>query len=168
MKGRKRKPGRRGATGRLIQVQNDWAIMAPVLTKRCSVLGWEPTQENMRRVRGHEGGTTWGLLYLVGAITREQYETAIAFAILRADWLRSIAAPRLQGSDMDPDNRGQSLEAENVRRVRAVRAAYLAADRALRNAGVLPTRAVFRVLDGQAPDVEMLRVGLDALRGRTR
>lgn len=174
MTGRKRKGGKREPNGRHKRdpkAETEWLAMEHVLRRRCRELGWwnpekrkNPSVEDMRRARDQNAGTPWGQLYLREIITRQQCETMTAFANLRHDWLQSIAAPSQHGSDMNPDNRGQSLSAENVARVRAIRAAYLAADRALRAAGVQPARAVFLVLEGETPNIEMLRLGLDALR----
>lgn len=177
MTGRKRKAGKRKPSGRLSQptrAETEWLAMETVLSNRCRQLGWwnpekakKPSVESLRRARDQNAGTPWGRLYLREIITRHQCETMTGFANLRAEWLQSIGAPSQHGSDMDPDNRGQSLAAENVAKVRAIRAAYLAADRALRASGVLPTRAVFMLLDGQEPNIEMLRIGVDAL-GKVR
>ena len=167
-RGRKRKAGKREPSGRLQRdpaAETEWLVMEPVLRRRCREIGWRPSVENMRKVRGPEGGTAWGHLWLRQQITREQHDAAVWFDRLRADYLRAICAPVQKGSDMDPDNRGASLMAENERRNRAIRAAYIEAEAALRNAGRRASLAVFGLMAGGThPHVESLRAGLDAIR----
>lgn len=161
-KGKREKNGRHQ---RDPKEETEWLTLEPVLRRRCDELGWPATVDNMRAVRGHEGGTLWGHLHLREVITRPMYEAATTFANLREEYLISIAAPAQRGSDMNPDGRGASLTAENVDRARAVRAAYLAADRALRASGVLPSRAVWLMYEGQEPNARLLAIGLGALVG---
>lgn len=164
---RRRKQGRRERNGRLqrdTQVETEWLAMEHTLRRRCGELGWKATVENMRKVRGHEGGTLWGKLYLLERIDRPMYEAACEFVSLREGWLASIAAPGMVCGSMEQGARGASLVAENVRRVLALRAAYLAADRALRASGVLATRAVHLALfEGEVTSEAQLQVGLGAL-----
>ena len=134
--GRKRKQGKRQPDGR-IAPQTDWQIMEPVLRRRCRELGWAETVDNMRKVKGQEGGTRWGKLYLAGDLDRRQYEAAEWFATKRVQYLRSVDAPKEHPKtcSMSPEPSGGSYSGESVEAVRRVRIEYLGADRLLRDAG---------------------------------
>ena len=122
----KRKPGKREKNGRLQRDPKDeteWLTMEHVLQRRCRELGWyrERTDkktgkmertyrvEDMRKVRGHEGGTLWGQLYLLKQIERPEYEAASAFVSLRERWLASIAAPGSSSSSWSAESISGSL-----------------------------------------------------------
>ena len=134
--GRKRKQGKRQPDGR-IAPETGWSIMEPVLRRRCRELGWRETVENMRKVKGQEGGTRWGQLYLAGDLDRRQYEAAEWFATKRTQYHRSIDAPKEHPKtcNMAGEPSGGAHSAESVEAVRRVRVEYLDAENALRTAG---------------------------------
>lgn len=103
---RRRKAGEREPNGRLKRIsaeESKFEAMRHVLEKRCHDLGWRPTFDNLKKVQGQEGGTKWGVLFLLGKITEPQKNAASWFSELHADYLRSIDAPKpfaASGSDM--------------------------------------------------------------------
>ena len=162
------------------QRETDLEVMAPVLLRRRKELGWKPEAkydvdgkpiltaeivDQMKKLKGQEGGTPWGHLYLRGDITDRQQQAANAFWMMRQDYLKAIYAPKESPKcgSMDPDARGVTLMAENVRWARAARLRYQDAETVLRASGPTAVRAVNALLNEQSVVLHHLILGLDTL-----
>lgn len=167
--GRPRKQGRRERNGRPKRrpaSETDWQTIEPVLRRRCAELGLRPTLENMRSVRGQEGGTPWGKLWIKDEITRRQHDAARWYAEARARYLRAIAAPKETPSCSSyGDTRGRSL-VENVKGDMAARAAFTAVDCLLNGMGRSYKRAIMGLLEEQPVSLVHLKKALDAVAGK--
>lgn len=165
-KGRPRKAGKRHPNGRLAQ-PTGWEIMTPVLERRCKQIGLAPTVENMRAVKGQEGGTTWGKLLLSGQIDQRQHDACKWFATLRAAYHRSIDAPKETPKCGDLEGLGgMSAGMDDAEVCRRIRVQYKLAEALLRDCGrqsVLAVMACVREEPMRPGQIGALRVGLSVL-----
>lgn len=162
--GRKRKLGAREANGRL-QRETDWQVLEPSLRRRCAELGIRPTLENMRMVRGQDGGTPWGKLFIKGEITRRMADALQAFWLMRQQYLHSIDAPREhpKGCNATLEPSGASLRGENVDWARRVRQEYLAVEKVLFVAGRAYLLTAKAHVQEMPVRIEQLRHGAELL-----
>ena len=162
------------------QRETDLEVMAPVLLRRRRELGMTPDAkydvdgkpiltaeivDQMKKLKGQEGGTPWGHLYLRGDITDRQQQAASAFWMMRQDYLKAIYAPKESPKcgSMDPDARGATLMAENVDWAKSARIRYASAEKVLLQSGPTAARAVNALLAEQRVVLHHLILGLDAL-----
>ena len=73
------------------QRETEWETKLPVLEKRCDMLGWRKTYENLQKVDKY--GTAWGLYFLGGLLNRRRFEAADQFAVLRRDYVIAEGLP---------------------------------------------------------------------------
>lgn len=120
----------------------------------------------------------FGRLYLVGALTRTQYEAAERLSEVVKRY-RRLLAPHVEVKAFDPESMatfGQSpedLSARASNRLLAVQGIYMEYYRALQNCGrgedgMSVVRAVFAALDTDHPtglDILLIKRGLNALTG---
>lgn len=142
------------------QREATWERLEPVLRRRCRECGLPPTYENMRRVRGQEGGTYWGKLWISGRIKRKNYEGFEAFSKLRTAFLQSIDAPRDTPKIASLEPGGLGVRPENVAIVEAIRARFTAIDRDLRKYPLPIVRAAYATIEERnAPELEVRLAG---------
>jgi hypothetical protein len=70
------------------------SVAEHTLRNRCRRMGWTPTEENMLAARDSRLVTMIGCLHMAGMVPERPYLGVMAYADLRARWLRSIDSPR--------------------------------------------------------------------------
>ena len=180
MRGRKRKPGRRTACGRLARHETEKETLATVIAARRRHFG-----VSAREARDPRLGTALGRLHYRGRISDEQYQAGLMFGELYQRHHRTMGLPTPSprsvagllinegifggsGSEPSPDD-----VARLRRRFDDAMAALDACDRVHRlSMGRRPAALIYRLVcvdedarDWPDDDIGNLRVGLNALAG---
>lgn len=172
-KGRPKKAGKREPNGRVqrpSKAETEWQTMEPALRRRCVEMELDVTYENMRKVRGQEGGTPWGRLHLTSQISYRQMRAIGEYWMARERYLYAIDAPKEnpKAASMDPDQRGASLHQQDPNAAKQARATFSALDKALHDAGRLARRAVYETIAGERAALEHLLWGAEAIAGHLK